>query len=119
MRKLGLIILLGFLITHTKAQTQSDTLQYVVMRVNNAILDCPHFGGIFFRFCNENNWKIVENNHQKRYIIFGLSKNVEYDALKKYNQFLEEIHYPKDVIETVVKKNTKEEVDEFIKSSVK
>lgn len=119
MKKIGFIILLGVSAMITKAQIQSDTLQYIVMRVNNPILDCPHFGGLFFKFCYENKWQTIENNHQKRYIIFGLPKNVEYNPLEKYNQFLDEIHYPKSVIETIVQKNSKEEVDEFLKSTNK
>lgn len=119
MKKIGFIILLGVSAMMAKAQIQSDTLQYVVMRVNNAILDCPHFGGLFFKFCNENNWKTIENNHQKRYVIYGLPKNVEYNPVEKYTKYLEDIHFPKTMVQEIVNIQTKKEVDGYLNNPQK
>ncbi len=116
------IVILGILITSNvimKAQNNEDTLQYVVMRVNNAVLDCPHFGGLFFKFCNENNWKTIENNHQKRYVIYGLPKNVGYNPVEKYTKYLEDIHFPKTMVKEIVNIPTKKEVDEYINNPQK
>ena len=104
-----------FTYTANAQNTNNDTLQYVVMKVNNPILDCPHFGGLFFKFCYENGWKIVENNHSKKYIILGMKKNVGYNPKEKWMEYIDQIHFPKENIVSIEGKQTKKEVEEAVK----
>lgn len=101
---------------YAQSSSSNDSLQYLVMRVNNAILDCPHFGGLFFQFKNENHWYEIERNLKEKYLIYGLRKDVEYDPYEKFNEFLTEIHFPKDVIISLEKKSSLKEVNEFLKN---
>jgi hypothetical protein len=118
MRKIILILaVMGFTKLNINAQNTSsnDTLQYLVMRVNNAILDCPHFGGFFARFIYENHWYEIEKNLKEKYVIYGLRKEVEYDPYEKFDKYLNTIHFPKDVIVSLERKSSLKEVNEFIK----
>ncbi len=94
----------------------TDTAQYIVMRVNNAVLDCPHFGGIFHKMCLDYKWKIQENNHQKRYIIYTVPKNIDYDPLTKYNEVVDNSHFPRSMIVDITLKQSRKELEEYIET---
>lgn len=91
-------------------KSQSDTAKYVVMKVNDAILDCPHFQGLFRQMYVRNNWKEVERNYEKRYLIFVYPKNAEYDAISKFKEELNQMNFPLGVITELSDYTNMEEV---------
>ncbi|GIV30267.1 MAG: hypothetical protein KatS3mg028_1333 [Bacteroidia bacterium] len=93
-----------------KINAQSDTANYVLMKVNDAILDCPHFQGLFRQMYVRNNWKEVERNYQKRYLICAYPKNAEYDVISKFKEELKGMNFPMGVITDIYTKNNLEEL---------
>jgi len=104
------LILTACLIGIGKAQNQNDSTAYLVMKVNDAILDCPHFRGLFIQMEMRNNWKEIERNYSKKYLILSYPKNVEYDVITKFKEELTKMNFPLGVITDLYTKNTLEEI---------
>lgn len=92
------ITFLGVIFFSQKMSAQADTSAYLVMKVNDAILDCPHFMGIFKRVEFENHWKEIERNQQKRYLIIAYPKTAEYNMLEKFREELKKMNFPMGVV---------------------
>lgn len=104
------LILTASLMGISKAQNQNDSTSYLVMKVNDAILDCPHFRGLFIQMEMRNNWKEIERNERKKYLILSYPKNVESDVITKFKEELTKMNFPLGVITDLYTKNTLEEI---------
>jgi hypothetical protein len=104
------LILTASIMGISKAQNQNDSTAYLVMKVNDAILDCPHFRGLFIKMEIRNNWKEIERNYSKKYLILSYPKNVEYDVISKFKEELTKMNFPLGVITDLYTKNTIEEI---------
>lgn len=100
----------GLLLSIPKLYSQSDTAHYLVMKVNDAILDCPHFQGLFKQMEAKNNWKEVERNYKERFLIISYPVQSDIDIIEKFKGELNNVHFPVGVITEIYTKNNFTEV---------
>ncbi|MCX7729465.1 MAG: hypothetical protein N2203_08340 [Bacteroidia bacterium] len=109
MKKFSLIIglmIMSMIIPSKKMNAQNDTAYYLVMKVDDAILDCPHFQGLFRQMALRNNWKEIERNYKDKYVIYSFSKNVNYSIVEKFKDELKGMNFPMSVVKDIyVKEN--------------
>lgn len=97
----GLVVGMGI---NALIKAQTDTA-YLVMKVNNIILDCPHFQGLFKKMEAKNKWKEIERNYEERYLIYAYPANVDYDVISKFKEELNNMHFPMGVVVSIYTKN--------------
>lgn len=98
----------------SKTYAQSDTAHYLVMKVNDAILDCPHFMGLFKQMEKRNNWKEVERNFKSRYLVYSYPSNIDGEIIEKFKKELNDMHFPMGVVSDIYTKNNMEEVKKSV-----
>lgn len=112
MKKLILIYctIIGISIYSEKLEAQNDTVRYLAMHVNNAILDCPHFQGLFKQMEKRNGWEEVERNLKDKYIIYAYPSDINYDIVAKFKDELNQMHFPMGVIDDIYTKEKLQEI---------
>lgn len=101
----SMVIGLGCLLLPLYHYAQKDTQQYLIFKVTNNVMDCPHFGYIIpVESSKKLGIKLVEKSTEHKRMVFEIptSYTVPLDTLNtKFLRLLDSLQFPRPMIDKV------------------
>ncbi len=108
-----LIIMVGGVFFSFTEYAQNSSKQYLIFKVTNSVIDCPHFGYVIPKEASKKlNIELVEKNHEKKRMVFSVSEKSVLPAdtmTQRFRKLLDSLQFPPTMIDKIYLSKNKED----------